>query len=73
MSSSKNLVALAAAVRKALASNVAVAAKDEAGKRARKQLIDTLPDLQRVLEGPKQSLVNELWSVRRLYISYTPS
>jgi hypothetical protein len=66
--SSSNLVALAAAVRKTLSSPVVIAAKDEAGKRARKELIDTLPDLQRALETPERSLMKELWSVSNLNI-----
>jgi hypothetical protein len=66
--SSSNLVALAAAVRKTLSSPVVIAAKDEAGKRARKELIDMLPDLQRALESPKQSLMNAFWSVSNLNI-----
>lgn len=60
---SSNLVALAAGVRKALASPIIAATKDEAGRRARKQLIDTLPDLQRALVGPKEAIVRATWSV----------
>jgi hypothetical protein len=60
---SNDLVALAAAVRNALASPTITATTDEAGKRARKELLNTLPDLQRALEGPKQTLINTTWSV----------
>ncbi|RDW59454.1 hypothetical protein BP6252_12541 [Coleophoma cylindrospora] len=60
--STSNLVALAASVRKALAAPLANAVKDEAGKRARNELLDTLPDLQRALEGPKDTLIRTTWT-----------
>ena len=56
-------VALAAAVRKAFASPIVAATEDEAGKKARKELLNTLPDLQRALDGPKQMFTNTTWSV----------
>ncbi|TAQ85329.1 hypothetical protein B7494_g6337 [Chlorociboria aeruginascens] len=59
---SDDLVALAVAVRKALASSAITATKDEAGKRAQKDLLNSLPDLQRALESPKETLLRVSWS-----------
>lgn len=68
---SRNLVALAAEVRKVLASPISNVIQDEAGRRARKELLNTLPDLQRALEGPKETIVKTTWSVSQEQISFS--
>lgn len=69
---SQNIVALAAGVRKALASPISNAIQDEAGRRARKELLNTLPDLQRALEGPKETIIKTTWSVSQEQIPPPP-
>jgi hypothetical protein len=57
------LVALAAAMRTALATPLEAATNDKAGQTARLDLIDMIPDLQRILIGEQATIRNMTWSV----------
>ncbi|KAI9744020.1 MAG: hypothetical protein M1818_002754 [Claussenomyces sp. TS43310] len=62
MAPNQNLVLLAAAVRKALSSSLVAASKDEVAKKARLDLLDMLPDLERTLLGPRETLLRLTWT-----------
>ncbi|RDW65978.1 hypothetical protein BP6252_09613 [Coleophoma cylindrospora] len=56
------LVAVAAAMRTALSTSLKAAVKDKAGRTARLDIIDMIPDLQRVLIGERDTIRNMTWS-----------
>jgi hypothetical protein len=58
------LVVLAAAMRTALSTSLQTATKDKAGQRARLDLIDMIPDLQRALIGDRATIRDMTWSVK---------
>jgi hypothetical protein len=60
------LVALANAMRNALSTSLETAPKDKASQRARLDIIDMIPDLQRALIGERDTIRNITWSVKIL-------
>jgi hypothetical protein len=60
------LVALANAMRNALYTSLETAPKDKASQRARLDIIDMIPDLQRALIGERDTIRNMTWSVKIL-------
>jgi hypothetical protein len=58
------LVALAGAMRTALSTSLETAPKDKASQRARLDIIDMIPDLQRALTGERDTIRNMTWSVK---------
>lgn len=58
------LIELAAAMRNALDTSLEVSTADKAGQTARLDLIDMIPDLQRILIGEQATIRNMTWSVR---------
>ena len=61
-----NLVALAAAMREALATPENLIAVSREEKEARLDLIDMIPELNAALVGDSQVLLELAWSVRQL-------
>jgi hypothetical protein len=57
------LVVLADAMRNVLSTSLETAAKDKAGQKARLDLIDMIPNLQRMLIGEQAFIRNMTWSV----------
>jgi hypothetical protein len=62
--SENHLVALAGAMRTALSTSLETAPKDKASQRARLDIIDMIPDLQRALTGERDTIRNMTWSVK---------
>lgn len=60
---SNSLVALAAGMRKALSSGARSSILDKAGREAKLDLMDMLPDLQRQLAGDRETIRDMVWSV----------
>lgn len=68
--SNKLLINLAASMRAALSTPVEAATKED--QKARLDIIDMIPQLQRKLVGDRDTIRNMTWSVRRTYISCSP-
>jgi len=67
--SNNPLVALAASMRTVLSTPLEEATQDKAGKTARLDIIDMIPDLQRSLIGERDTIRNMTWSVRYQFLA----